>query len=147
MCHSLATAASGMFWGTVQCTRWPYPVSSSVVLVAWEWRLVSYCSCTEDVTSVKYRSLAKEQKVSCKVKDVCSFTFNSLYIHVCQRLCTYVTQNWHLYTCRGPHNGLWCICSAQSGNLRNLEIALHVLRILRLRSNLEIVQVTHAHYS
>ena len=30
------------------------------------------------------------------------------------------------------------ICSAQSENLRNLEIALHILRILRLRSNLEI---------
>jgi len=35
-----------------------------------------------------------------------------------------------------------CICSAQSGNLRNLEIALRILRILRLRSNLEI-----AHHS
>ena len=35
-----------------------------------------------------------------------------------------------------------CICSAQSGSLRNLEIALCILRILRLRSNLEI-----AHYS
>ena len=34
------------------------------------------------------------------------------------------------------------ICSAQSGNLRNLEIALRILRILRLRSNLEIT-----HYS
>ena len=34
------------------------------------------------------------------------------------------------------------ICSVQSGNLRNLEIALCILRILRLRSNLEI-----AHYS
>ena len=38
-------------------------------------------------------------------------------------------------------------CSAQSGNLRNLEIALRILRILRLRSNrtimrdLEIVQL------
>ena len=30
------------------------------------------------------------------------------------------------------------ICSAQSENLRNLEIVLHILRILRLRSNLEI---------
>lgn len=96
MCYSLATAASGMFWGTVQCTRWPYPVSSSVVLVAWEWRLVSYCSCTEDVTSVKYRCLAKEQKVSCKVKDVCSFTFNSLYIHVCK---SYVHMSPKIGTC------------------------------------------------
>ena len=33
-------------------------------------------------------------------------------------------------------------CSAQSGNLRNLKIALRILKILRLRSNLEIV-----HYS
>ena len=39
------------------------------------------------------------------------------------------------------------ICSTQSGNLRNLEIALRILRILRLRSNrtimrdLEIVQL------
>ena len=35
-----------------------------------------------------------------------------------------------------------CVCSAQSKNLRNLEIALHILRILRLRSNREI-----AHHS
>ena len=34
------------------------------------------------------------------------------------------------------------ICYAQSGNLRNLEIVLRILRSLRLRSNLEI-----AHYS
>ena len=33
-----------------------------------------------------------------------------------------------------------CICSAQSENLRNLEIALRILRIPRLRSNLEIAQ-------
>ena len=32
------------------------------------------------------------------------------------------------------------ICSAQSDNLRNLEIALCILRIPRLRSNLEIAQ-------
>ena len=32
------------------------------------------------------------------------------------------------------------ICSAQSENLRNLEIALRILRIPRLRSNLEIAQ-------
>ena len=32
---------------------------------------------------------------------------------------------------------------AQSGNLRNLEIALHILRIPRLHSNLEIAQITH----
>ena len=32
------------------------------------------------------------------------------------------------------------ICSTQSENLRNLEIVLHILRILRLRSNLEIAQ-------
>jgi len=31
-----------------------------------------------------------------------------------------------------------CMCSAQSGNLRNLEIALHILRIPKLRANLEI---------
>ena len=35
------------------------------------------------------------------------------------------------------------ICSAQSGNLRILEIALCILRILRLCSNLEIAQITH----
>ena len=35
-----------------------------------------------------------------------------------------------------------CICSVQSGNLRNLEVVFRILRILRLRSNLEI-----AHYS
>ena len=35
-----------------------------------------------------------------------------------------------------------CICSMQSGNLRNLEVVFRILRILRLRSNLEIV-----HYS
>ena len=33
-----------------------------------------------------------------------------------------------------------CICSAQSRNLRNLEMALHILRILKLRANLEIAQ-------
>ena len=31
-----------------------------------------------------------------------------------------------------------CICSAQSENLRNLEIALRILRIPRLHSNLKI---------
>ena len=36
---------------------------------------------------------------------------------------------------------------AQSGNLHNLEIALRILRILRLCSNIEIAQITHAHYS
>ena len=36
---------------------------------------------------------------------------------------------WHVY-----------ICSAQSENWHNLEIALRVLRILKLRSSLEIAQ-------
>ena len=36
------------------------------------------------------------------------------------------------------------VCSAQSGNLRNLKIALRILRILRLHSNLEIVQYSCA---
>ena len=31
-----------------------------------------------------------------------------------------------------------CICSAQSGNLRNLQIALRKLKIHRLRANLQI---------
>ena len=50
--------------------------------------------------------------------------------------------------CYGNNTANWsvsvlkCICSAQSENLRNLEIALHILRILRLHSYLEIV-----HYS
>ena len=34
-----------------------------------------------------------------------------------------------------------CICSMQSGNLRNLEVVFRILRILRLRSNLEIAQL------
>ena len=37
-------------------------------------------------------------------------------------------------------DSLWCSCSVQSDNLRNLEIALRILRIPRLRFNLEIVQ-------
>jgi len=36
------------------------------------------------------------------------------------------------------------ICSAQSGNLRNLEIALRILRIRKLRTNLEIAQWVYA---
>ena len=39
---------------------------------------------------------------------------------------------------------LQCLCSAQSENLRNLEIALRILRIPRLRSNLEIAHYTCA---
>ena len=37
-------------------------------------------------------------------------------------------------------NGPMYICSTQSRNLRNLEIALHILRIPKLRANLEIAQ-------
>ena len=37
-----------------------------------------------------------------------------------------------------------CVCSAQSGNLRNLEIALRILRIRKLRTNLEIAQWVYA---
>ena len=33
-----------------------------------------------------------------------------------------------------------CICSVKSGNLRNLEIALRILRIRKLRTNLEIAR-------
>ena len=36
------------------------------------------------------------------------------------------------------------ICSAQSGNLRNLEIALRIHRIRKLRTNLEIAQWVYA---
>ena len=36
---------------------------------------------------------------------------------------------------------VYIVCCTQSENLRNLEIALHILRIPRLHSNLEIVQL------
>jgi len=38
----------------------------------------------------------------------------------------------------------WWICSAQYGNLRNLEIALRILRIPKLRANLEIAHWVYA---
>ena len=44
----------------------------------------------------------------------------------------------------GGRGGGNAVCSAQSGNLRNLKIALRILRILRLHSNLEIVQYSCA---
>ena len=50
--------------------------------------------------------------------------------------CTYKRMQF-----RACHLSGMCICSAQSENLRNLEIALRILRILRLRSNLEIAQL------
>jgi len=48
----------------------------------------------------------------------------------------------YLYTLYNLHTT--CICSAQSGNLRNLEIALRILRIRKLRTNLEIAQWVYA---
>ena len=37
-----------------------------------------------------------------------------------------------------------CLCSAQSRNLRNLKIALCILRILKLRANLKIAHWVYA---
>ena len=86
VCYSLAIAASGMFWGTVQCTKWLYPVSSSVVSVAWEWRLVSYCSYTGDVTDQVIVVSLKSKK--CLVKwRMCAL---SHWVYTCMQEAMYM---------------------------------------------------------
>ena len=73
-------------------------------------------------------------------------------IHYTMHICLHPRCDWYIFTLANgilwrrdaviecPHNSLLYtyICSAQFRNLCNLEIALHILGIRKLRTNLEI---------
>ena len=94
-------------------------VSPNVVLFVLTWPLAGSDSALQSTTVERSDALSNRQTFPCwsAKPERAVFSYEST------ELCL-----------------LLYICSAQSENLRNLEIAMRILRILRLRSNLEIVQ-------
>ena len=76
-----------------------------------------------------------------EIECCCVVCFDHITVPLTDNFCE--EQDLHIHTvykCESVRYS--CICSTQPENLRNLEIVLRILRILRLRSNLEIARNT-----